>query len=229
MNDVFNRVEKKYILNKEQYEKLKKTIDKYMDLDPYHNSIYTIASVYLDTDNFELIRKSMDKPIYKEKVRLRSYGTPNLNSTVFLEIKKKYKGHGNKRRIKLSLKDAYDFIYGVYNVDTQKGKELRYIIDLYDLKPKVYIAYDRLAYQNLDIDLRITFDFNIRYKVKDINLENPNDTTSLLEKEMYIMEVKSSNAYPLWLIKILSNLKLYPNSFSKYGNIYKKIKKEGMI
>ena len=106
MNEVFNRIEKKYILNKAQFEKLKQILLKNMEMDLYHNDEYTISSIYLDTDNFDLIRKSLEKPIYKEKVRLRSYGVPELTDKVFLEIKKKYKGNGNKRRIKLELKDA---------------------------------------------------------------------------------------------------------------------------
>ena len=139
MNEVFNRIEKKYILNKEQFENIKKILLKNMELDPYHTEQYTISSIYLDTDNFDLIRKSMEKPIYKEKVRLRSYGVPKLSDKVFLEIKKKYNGFGNKRRIKLKLEEAYDFINGKLEIDTQIGKELKYILKHNNLKPKIYI------------------------------------------------------------------------------------------
>ena len=226
MNEVFNRIEKKYILNKVQFEKLKQILLKNMEMDLYHNDEYTISSIYLDTDNFDLIRKSLEKPIYKEKVRLRSYGVPELTDKVFLEIKKKYKGNGNKRRIKLELKDAYDFIYGKIKIDTQKAKELEYILKYNNLKPKIYIAYDRLAFQQ--DNFRITLDYNIRYRTEDIGLEN-GDSGKLLNKDIYIMEAKATNAYPSWFIKILTEEKLYPNSFSKYGTIYKKLKQEGRI
>lgn len=226
MNDVFDRVEKKYILNKNQFEIIKNHLLNHMQMYPYHDKEYTISSIYLDTDNFDLIRKSMDKPIYKEKVRLRSYGVPQINDTVFLEIKKKYKGHGNKRRIKLTLKEAYDFIDKKINIDSQKAKELQYIIKHNNLKPKIYIAYDRIALEQESF--RITLDYNIRYRIDDIKLEN-GDAGKLLNKDLYIMEAKATNAYPTWFIKLLSTHKIYPSSFSKYGNIYKKLKQEGKI
>lgn len=226
MNEVFNRIEKKYILNKEQFKRIKKILLEHMELDPYHNEEYTISSIYLDTDNFDLIRKSLDKPIYKEKVRLRSYGIPKLSDKVFLEIKKKYNGIGNKRRIKIELKDAYDFINGKKNINTQKAKELEYIINKNKLKPKIFIAYDRLAFEKNNF--RITLDYNIRYRIEDINLEY-GDSGKLLDKNIFILEAKAKNSYPDWFIKLLREEKLYPNSFSKYGNIYKKLKQEGKI
>lgn len=226
MCDVFNRVEKKYILNKTQFNKIKNIIYKNIKLDPYHSKEYTISSIYLDTDNFDLIRKSMEKPIYKEKVRLRSYGVPNLSDEVFLEIKKKYNGYGNKRRIKIKLKEAYEFINGKIKINSQIGKELDYTIKRNILKPKIYIAYDRIAFQ--EKEFRITLDYNIRYRIEDIELEK-GDSGNLLGKDLYIMEAKALNAYPKWFIKLLSQEKIYPKSFSKYGNIYKKLKQERKI
>ena len=226
MCDVFNRVEKKYILNKEQFEIIKNNISKQMKLDKHHKGEYTISSIYLDTDNFDLIRKSMEKPIYKEKVRLRSYGVPKISDKVFLEIKKKYNKIGNKRRIELELKEAYEFIKGKINIDSQIGKEIKYILEKNKLKPKIYIAYDRLAFE--ENSFRITLDYNIRYRIEDIKLEN-GDSGKLLNKDIFIMEAKALNSYPNWFIEMLSNKKIYPNSFSKYANIYKKLKKEGMI
>lgn len=224
--DVFNRVEKKYILNKEQFDKIKAILSEKMKKDSFHDDVYTISSIYLDTDNFDLIRKSIDKPIYREKVRLRCYGVPSLDSKVFLEIKKKYNGFGNKRRISLKLKDAYLFINGNLEVDSQIGRELKYVLNFYNLKPKVYIVYDRLAFQ--DGDFRITLDFNIRSRIDNLYLESHDNLVSL-DDNIYIMEAKSLNAYPSWFINVLSDLKIYPKSFSKYGNIYKKLKQEGMI
>ena len=226
MCNVFNRVEKKYILNKTQFNKIKNIIYKNIKLDPYHSKEYTISSIYLDTDNFDLIRKSMEKPIYKEKVRLRSYGVPNLSDEVFLEIKKKYNGYGNKRRIKIKLKEAYEFINGKIKINSQIGKELDYTIKRNILKPKIYIAYDRIAFQ--EKEFRITLDYNIRYRIEDIELEK-GDSGNLLGKDLYIMEAKALNAYPKWFIKLLSQEKIYPKSFSKYGNIYKKLKQERKI
>lgn len=226
MNEVFDRIEKKYILNKNQFEEIKNILKENMNTDPYHKGEYTISSVYLDTDNFDLIRTSLEKPAYKEKVRLRSYNVPSLDDKVFLEIKKKYNGHGNKRRIGLTLKEAYEFIEGKIKLDSQKAKELKYILEHNNLKQKIYIAYDRLAFEQNDF--RVTLDYNIRYRTEDLQLEI-GDSGNLLDKNIYLMEAKASYAYPIWFIKILDEYKLYPSSFSKYGNIYKKLKQEGMI
>ena len=224
--NVFDRIEKKYILDETQYKKIKNQIKKHMEYDPYHKGQYTISSIYLDTNEFDMIRTSLEKPIYKEKIRLRSYNTPDVNDDIYIEIKKKYNGQGNKRRIKMKLKEAYDFIEGKIENKTQIGKELDYIIKQNNLKPKIYIAYDRLAFQ--DNNFRTTLDYNIRYRIEDINLEN-GDSGKLLGKNIYILEAKAQYAYPKWFIELLNKEKIYPSSFSKYGNIYKKLKKEGMI
>ncbi len=224
--NVFDRIEKKYILDETQYKKIKNQIKKHMEYDPYHKGQYTISSIYLDTNEFDMIRASLEKPIYKEKIRLRSYNTPDINDDIYIEIKKKYNGQGNKRRIKMKLKEAYDFIEGKIKNKTQIGKELDYIIKQNNLKPKIYIAYDRLAFQ--DNNFRTTLDYNIRYRIEDINLEN-GDSGKLLGKNIYILEAKAQYAYPKWFIELLNKEKIYPSSFSKYGNIYKKLKKEGMI
>lgn len=224
--NVFDRVEKKYILDETKYEKIKQEIKKHMHPDKYHKKQYTISSIYLDTDDFDMIRKSLEKPVYKEKVRLRSYNTPNIDDNVFLEIKKKYKGTGNKRRIKIKLKDAYSLLEGKIKNNTQIGKELEYTIKQNNLKPKIYIAYDRLAFE--ENNFRITLDYNIRYRMENIKLEN-GDAGKLLDKNLYVLEAKAKYTYPDWFIKILNNEKIYPSSFSKYGNIYKKLKKERMI
>ncbi len=224
--NVFDRIEKKYILDETKYNIITQEIKKHMQLDQYHKKQYTISSIYLDTDNFDMIRKSLEKTTYKEKVRLRSYDTPNINDDVFLEIKKKYMGLGNKRRIKIKLKEAYDFIEGKIQNKTQIGKELEYIIKKNNLKPKIFIAYDRLAFEQKKF--RITLDYNIRYRTENINLEN-GSSGKLLDKNIYILEAKAQNAYPKWFIELLNKERIYPSSFSKYGNIYKKIKKERMI
>ena len=150
--NVFDRIEKKYILDETKYNIITQEIKKHMQLDQYHKKQYTISSIYLDTDNFDMIRKSLEKTTYKEKVRLRSYDTPNINDDVFLEIKKKYNGLGNKRRIKIKLKEAYDFIEGKIQNKTQIGKELEYIIKKNNLKPKIFIAYDRLAFEQKNLE-----------------------------------------------------------------------------
>lgn len=228
--NVFKRVEKKYLLSEDLYQKLFEKINNYITVDTYDFS--TICNIYFDTDNYLLVNRSIEKPIYKEKVRLRSYGVPKKNSKVFLEIKKKYKGVVGKRRVSAPLKEFYTYFdTGKYpNVDTQIMNEINYCFKFYNLKPKVFLAYDRYSYKGKDdSNFRITFDKNIRSRTDNLYLENGDNGILLLDKNCYIMEVKTLGAYPLWFAQILSELNIYPTSFSKYGNVYKKqiFKKEG--
>ena len=228
--NVFKRVEKKYLLSEDLYQKLFEKINNYISVDTYDFS--TICNIYFDTDDYLLVNRSIEKPIYKEKVRLRSYGIPKKNSKVFLEIKKKYKGVVGKRRVSAPLKEFYTYFdTGKYpNVDTQIMNEINYCFKFYNLKPKVFLAYDRYSYKGKDdSNFRITFDKNIRSRTDNLYLENGDNGMLLLDKNCYIMEVKTLGAYPLWFAQILSELNIYPTSFSKYGNVYKKqiFKKEG--
>ena len=228
--NVFKRVEKKYLLSEDLYQKLFEKINNYITVDTYDFS--TICNIYFDTDDYLLVNRSIEKPIYKEKVRLRSYGVPKKNSKVFLEIKKKYKGVVGKRRVSAPLKEFYTYFdIGKYpNVDTKIMNEINYCFKFYNLKPKVFLAYDRYSYKGKDdSNFRITFDKNIRSRTDNLYLENGDNGMLLLDKICYIMEVKTLGAYPLWFAQILSELNIYPTSFSKYGNVYKKqiFKKEG--
>lgn len=218
---IFKRYEKKYLLNEEQYSALTAVIDNYMKVDQYGR--HTICNIYYDTPDFYLIRKSIDKPVYKEKLRLRSYGIPDKDSKVFVELKKKYNGVVYKRRITMSLKDAYRYLsLGITTDTSQIKKEIDYFMSYYHPIPQMYIAYDRIAYfSESDPDFRITFDSDIRYRNDDLYLENGDYGEYLLEKGCHLMELKIAGAIPLWLTHALTELKIYPASFSKYGNIYK--------
>lgn len=221
--NVFRRVEKKYLITEEQYKLLLEKAKDYIEIDTYDYS--TICNIYFDTDDYMLVNRSIEKPIYKEKIRLRSYGIPKLNSKVFLEIKKKYKGIVGKRRVSISLKEFYLYLEtGKYpKCDKQIMSEIDYCFKLYDLKSKVFLAYDRHSYKGIENpDFRLTFDQNIRSRTTNLYMENGDDGILLLQNKEYIMEVKTLNSFPLWFVDILSSLKIYPTSFSKYGNVYQK-------
>ena len=222
--NIFERVETKYVLTKEEYELLMKKIHKHLNQDEYFKT--TICNIYFDTDNYDLINKSIDKPIYKEKVRLRSYNVPNLSDYVFFEIKSKFKGTVYKRRVKIKLSDYYNYLINhQYDENNQIMKEIDYLITRYNLKPKLMLSYDRTSYYDKDNkNFRITFDQNIRSRDDELNLEYGDAGKLYFDKPMYIMELKSLGSLPIWFTKVLSNLKIYPKSFSKYGNIYKKMR-----
>lgn len=218
---VFKRTEKKYIITLNRRKQLLKLISSQICSDKFGES--TVCSLYFDTDDFRLIRNSIDKPVYKEKLRLRSYSTPKADSNVFLELKKKYKGVVYKRRETLKYSDAMNYFNTRSKpVDTQIMKEIDWTINYYNgLEPKMFIAYDRTAfYSKEDSNLRITFDKNIRFRNYDLELGKGSYGDLILDSELCVMEIKILNSMPLWLSNALTQLKIYPSSFSKYGTAY---------
>ena len=230
--EVFNRYEYKYLINREQFDKISSVITEYMVSDEYNKNghIYTISNIYYDTFDDYLIRTSLSKPMYKEKLRLRAYGIPNDDSEVFMEIKKKFNGIVNKRRTSINLNDAYRYLnFKQIPEDTkytnqQVFKEINNFTSRYALVPKVYIAYDRIAYFDKDnSDLRISFDFNIRTRRDNLFLESGDYGNLLLSDDMCVMEIKTSYAIPLWLVNLLCEFEIKRTGFSKYGKEYIKM------
>lgn len=218
----FKRYEKKYLLNGEQYAALRKRLEGKAQTDSY--GLTAICNIYYDTEDFYLIRESLEKPAYKEKFRVRSYGIPDESSNIFLEIKKKYDGVVYKRRTSLPYGEAVNYLEkGIRpENETQIFKEIDWFLNFYNAKPKVYLAYDRIAmYGAMDNELRITFDTAIRSRFYDLDLAKGDYGRRLLPEETYLMEIKAAGAMPLWLARALSDLEIMPVSFSKYGNVYK--------
>lgn len=234
--NIFKRYEIKYLLTSEQKEVLMEKMQDYMKPDEYGKS--TICNIYFDTPDDLLIRRSLEGPVYKEKLRVRSYGCAKAGSTVFLELKKKYKGVVYKRRISAPLQatmaylESHDAMASSGRQDTvrcipgfpsgQITREIDYFCRMYKgLAPRVYIAYDREAfYGRTDHELRITFDENIRFRQEDLSLGSPVYGTEILKRNQVLMEVKIGSAMPLWLAKALSENQIYKTSFSKYGRAY---------
>ena len=218
MNTIIDRFEIKYLLNKCDYNLLINKIKDYLVKDKYFKE--TIYNIYFDSDDYTLINRSLDKPIYKEKIRMRSYDKTNDSTSIFLEIKKKYIKNSNKRRVVISYKDYLDYInYGIIpKCDKQIMNEIDYCFKRYKLKPKIKILYDRFAYSlKGDDTFRITFDTNIRYSNDNMDFNNDDNIIFMSD---YIMEIKTFSGIPLWLNKILNNLDIYPTSYSKVGKIY---------
>ena len=218
---VMKRYELKYYLSKDQLDYFINKINNHMKVDKY--GVTSIASIYFDTPDFRLINKSMEKPNYKEKLRLRSYGLANENSPTFLEIKRKCEGIVYKRRISLLESEVEELLY---NKESRKrdqiSREIEAFLENYqNLEPKYLIIYDRVAYYQDNGDLRITIDMNPRYRTNDLNLHTSMEGISLLEEGAAILEVKVQHSIPLWLTAILSEGKIYQTSFSKVGTAHK--------
>jgi len=223
IQNIFKRVEQKYLLTEEQFQLLQDTLNEYFEKDKYYKT--TIYNIYFDNDNNDIIINSIEKPMYKEKIRLRSYGEVKSNDTVFFEMKQKYKGVVYKRRINLTLKEYNKYMkkntFPKENI--QIMKEIDYYIKYYNLHPSIFVGYDRLSYYSkADPNLRITFDANLRSRRTNLKLKDTKENKLYFDTTKYIMEVKSLYGLPLWFTKVLSKHKIYPTSFSKVGSIYKK-------
>ena len=217
--NIFERVEIKYLLTKEQYDGLLVKLEPYMQVDEY--GLSTISSIYYDTANYDLIRTSMEKPVYKEKLRLRAYGDITKDSMTFLELKKKYDGVVYKRRVSLPMKVASDYLErGIYpeKYDSQILREIDYFIKMNRPATGTLIAYDRVAmFGKEDKELRITFDKNLRASFDKMNLLTAKEEKPITKPDEYLMEIKVLGNMPLWLTSALTGLKIYPHSFSKYA------------
>ena len=219
---VFLRYELKYLLTPSQLERVTGGIEPYMQLDKY--GLTTIRNVYYDTDSYRLIRRSIEKPLYKEKLRVRSYERADSDSTVFVELKKKYDGVVYKRRIALPERVATDWLDGRIStpVDTQISREIDYFRSYYEgLHPTMFLSYEREAFFDKGgSDFRVTFDRNILCRRNDLSLCCDTYGHNILPSDRVLMEIKCSGAIPLWMVEILSKEKIYKTSFSKYGRAY---------
>jgi len=236
--NTFARKEIKFLLDMQQYTELMKVISEYMEPDKYcvGGKEYGIYNIYYDTPDDYLIRTSLSKPYYKEKIRLRSYYSPaSPDDLVFLEIKKKIGGIVTKRRVSMTLEES-----DRYFADRTKPKMHKYIteqvfreldvfLDQYQIAPKQYISYQREAFFGKDnSDFRLTFDRKITDRRYDLSLGRESYGNYIIGADQRLMEVKVGDAMPDWLVRKLSELKIYKTSFSKYGRAYQNYVKDSL-
>lgn len=218
---VFKRKEMKYLLSAQQYQWLMQELADHIVSDDF--PVSTISNLYYDTPDFRLIRASLQKPKYKEKLRLRCYKVPDADTQAFLEIKKKAMGIVYKRRESLPYRRAVNFLAGRDpGGDSQIFRELSWMLQSYqNLEPAMFLSYDRLSFKGReDASVRLTFDRNILWRTTALDLSAGTWGEPLLRPGQRLMEIKISNAMPLWLAEALAKCKIYPTSFSKYGRAY---------
>lgn len=222
---VFERKEVKYVITKQQHDELVKRLAGHMQADEF--GVSRICNIYFDTPTSRLIRDSLEKPVYKEKLRLRTYGLPTGESPAFVELKKKYKGIVYKRREIMPYDEAIRFLIDREMPEnyTHIMEEIDWVLDFYKgLAPAMVLCYDRVAYFGCeDPDLRLTFDTNITFRTEDVDLLHGDYGQYLMDGNSYVMELKINNAMPLWLSGMLDELSIYPGSFSKYGTAYRSL------
>lgn len=220
---VFKRYELKYLMTREQQKLLLKIMDGHMALDKYGHT--AIRNIYFDTDNYRLVRHSIEGPPYKEKLRIRSYSHVSGNDNVFVELKKKYKSVVYKRRLVLPLDETMEALtmHRPLPSSSQIADEINYFCSYYrTLRPAVFLSYEREAFYSTDgSDFRVTFDENILYRDEDISLSGEIYGTPIIEKNQVLMEIKTPGGIPMWITDFLTGQRIYKTSFSKYGAAYK--------
>ena len=224
---VFKRKEIKYLLTSTQMEAFRTAMEQHMEPDAFPHS--SISNLYYDTPDFRMVRRSLEKPLYKEKLRLRSYATAEDSSQAFLEIKKKALGVVYKRRESLPYSQAVAYLDG--NIPGGEGqifRELDWILFAYgDLSPAMFVSYERDSFRGLeDPGLRLTLDRDILWRIRGLDLRLGAWGEPLLKEDETLMEIKISNAMPLWLSSALSDIGIFPLSYSKYGRAYQQMEKE---
>lgn len=220
---VMQRIEWKYILSEEQTEFFRERLKGHMEPDAY--GLTTISSLYYDTPDRQLVRTSIEKPEFKEKIRLRAYGRATNESPVFLELKRKAFGIVYKRRIRATVPEVDRFFAGELRLDEngQIDREITYFRDYYKkLEPACMILYDRTAYYEPDGDLRLTIDCNPRYRTDALSFDHAPVGIPLLNPGDTILEIKVQDTIPLWLVRILSEGNIKRGSISKYGEAYRR-------
>ena len=226
----FKRYEKKYMIRPEQFEAFFRELEPHIMPDRFFSS--TVLSVYYDTANYSLIRNSIEKPVYKEKLRLRSYNVPAPGDNVFVELKGKFKGLVYKRRVMMTEREAVAYLSGAAPAphDGQVVREVDWFLKTTPVQPKVLIACDREAYVAKEQpELRITFDKNIRWRDTQLDLCMGSHGENILPEGHVLMELKIPEACPMWLARMLSEHALFPAGFSKYGTCYRENLINGVI
>lgn len=228
----FQRREVKFLLSAEQFAALLTVVNDHMNPDSYclDGKEYGIYNIYYDTPENLLVRRSIEKPYYKEKLRLRSYYSPAApDSSVFLEVKKKIGGIVTKRRVSMTLQEADAYVqtrvkpYYERFIDRQVMREMDIFLNFYGtLQPRQYISYQRAAYFGKDDpEFRLTFDRQITARRYDLTLAKESYGEQIILPDHRIMEIKVPGSIPLWMSKALSELEIRRISFSKYGTAYK--------
>lgn len=221
--EIFERYEKKYMMTEGQFKQIMPVLQQYLEPDQFQS--YQIRNLYYDTSDYQLIRSSLEKPLYKEKVRLRSYGDLSLDTPVYLELKKKFDGVVYKRRAEFTFTEAEAYLKQGKKPfhDSQILHELDYTMKRYDLKPAVFLSYERSAWHGKeDPQLRMTFDTEVTGRSYELDLRKGCYGARITEPREVLMEVKIPGAMPVWMSRILSEFAVFPVSFSKYGTYYLK-------
>ena len=224
MEESFARVETKYLLTAAQAAALEAGLYR----QGFRRADFgspRIQSLYYDTAEYSLIRASLERPGYKEKLRLRAYGEPGTVTRAYPEIKKKYLGVVYKRRTEMPVGEAMACLASGVLPKTagQVGREIGWMLQRYSLRPAALISYDRDAwFSEREPGVRVTFDRNLQFRDWEPDLNSHASGILLLPPEQRLLEIKTGRFVPLWLAGLLRDVNARRTHFSKYGLAYQR-------
>ncbi len=230
------RYEHKYYISDDQVDKLREMVSCFTKLDSYADSLpgkeYTVRSIYFDSPDFECYTTKIDGIKNRKKLRLRGYNEESDDSTVFLEIKRKYEVPLFKHRAPVPFNDALKLFKGgqaeelvrntkKFNHAVDDTKRFFYQMHTMHMKPVITVIYEREPFlsriDDQDNNLRITIDKNLRsvaYPALDELYDEKHIRYAI--KGYTILEVKFNKYCPSWVKPILANFHLHRESASKY-------------
>ena len=220
MQSIFKRYEQKYLITETQAAVVEAVLSQRMVPDQF--DAYCVQNLYFDTANWDVIRTSMQRPYYKEKLRLRSYGTSDAAAPIFLELKKKYAGVSYKRRVVLPKGALSQPLKEVLAKDpSQIARELDFYLKSTEVTPRLFVSYRRKAFADKeDAGLRVTLDSELRYRPDQLHFRQPEEGRLILPGAYRLLEIKTPTSIPLWLVRLCSDNEIFSGSYSKYAACY---------
>lgn len=221
----FNRYEIKYAIPVRSLAVLKPDLERFLAKDSYGGSrgFYSIASLYFDTPDLDCYRNKIDGLLFRRKLRIRIY-PDRPDGPAFVEIKQRVNRTVQKRRLAMTLEDAYRMCSGSMRFklsdadDQEVADEVHYLVTSLQLRPKNVIAYSRQAYVGhaLDPGMRLTFDTLIRTRAAGFDLEVPHKMQLAYSPQLAVMEVKANERVPHWMTSLLARHQCTLTRVSKY-------------
>ena len=234
--EIFRRREQKYLITREQYEELVLQMSPYMRPDTFGiDGKYTVTSLYFESPDNKIYYETKNKLKFRQKLRLRVYNEADIDSIAFFEVKQKHKKVVNKRRMRLSVTEAYRYLNHSSHIpledfetsNLQVLREIDHFRDLFNLRPEMIVSYDRHAFHGIhDAELRVTFDLNLRCRNEDLAVENGSHGKSFIDTNLVVLEVKVNDSVPLWLTRILQDLNCEQRGASKFCTSLELLKDE---
>jgi len=227
------REEFKYLVPNEKMELLRALISPYVIRDDHiaihRDSDYTVRSIYFDTWDLNEYDIKLAGLHTRKKLRIRGYNHHPYDNTIYLEIKHKRNMAVKKSRAPVQYDHIDKLLAGIgigdiviqrndFPTAMENAINFMYYIKRKCMLPVVLVIYEREAYIfKFDHSTRITFDKNLRCIAypKTHSFFSDDGSASVFQNN-FILEVKSNNGFPIWMVDVISKLNVKREALSKY-------------